>query len=154
MMIKKNRNSVNKNPLSQIKENDKQVPPIDQKLNEGIIKELEGKIGLSKQWKSGWIDLNEPTNFYKGDSLSVIVGGTAKKIILRLLSSNNDPNSPIGIVGRIHEVNGNGEVNVRLSKDYSKVIQISVHGGENPWGVYPLGLNNAAAFIQSVRLIR
>lgn len=151
---KKSNNSTDEKSSIQIAENDKPVKQIEQNQNKFTITELEGEIGLSKQWHSGWLDLDKPTNFYKGDSLVVIVGGTAEKIVLRLLSSGSDPNSPSGIVGRIHEVNNNGEVNVRLSKDHSNVTQVSVHGGENPWGVYPLGSGNGAAFIQSATLIR
>lgn len=151
---KKSKNSNNENSTKQIEESSTPVKPSELGQNEITITELKGEIGQSGQWKSGWLILDKHTNFYKGDSLVVIVGGTAEKIVLRLLSSGSDPNSPSGIVGRIHKVNNNGEVKVGLSRDHSNVTQVSVHGGENPWDVYPLGSGNGAAFIQSVTLIR
>ena len=137
-----------------IKSKDEPVKQIAQEQNSNEVIELEGQIGQAKRWSSDWVDLNKAMDFHNGDSLIVIVGGTADRIVLRLLSEGKDPNSPNGVVGRIHQVNANGEVHDGLSRDFHNVIQISVHGGENPWGVYPLGTGNGAAFIQKVTLIR
>lgn len=115
---------------------------------------LNGKIGFSSQWNSGWMDLKSPTDFKKGDSLDIFVGGTAHRVVLRLLSESDDPNSPSGIVGRTHTVNSNGEIQVCLNRDFQSVIQISVHGGESPWDVYPLGSNNGPATLQGVTWLK
>ncbi len=151
---RKDNNSTSENSSEQIKKNIETFESVEQKQNEITVIELQGAIGLSKQWNSGWLDLNKPLDFYSGDSLIVVVGGTAERIVLRLLSAGKDSNSPSGVVGRIHQVNNNGVIHVKLSRDYPNIIQVSVHGGENPWGVYPLGAGNGAAFIQNATLIR
>lgn len=114
---------------------------------------LTGQIGNSEQWQSGWMDLSTPFNFNNGDILKVKVGSTANKILVRLLAVNEDPNSPVGIVGT-YTVSGNREVTVNLTQNYTSIKQISVHGGSNPWGTYPLGINNGPATIQSAKLTR
>ena len=45
-------------------------------------------------------------------------------------------------------------VEVELSSDKLRIIQISVHGGTKPWGKYPLGANNGAATLDGVELIQ
>lgn len=149
---RKSNNSTDENYSQEIKKPGETVESVAQEKTAAI--DLEGEIGLSERWGSGWLDFAKPQSFHTGDSLIIIVGGTADKIVLRLLSAGKDQNSPSGVVGRIHQVNDNGEVHAKLSRDYPNIIQISVHGGENPWGVYPLGASNGAAIIQSATLIK
>jgi len=112
---------------------------------------VKGSTGYSLQWQSGWLDLPPPHhNFAHGERLRLNVGGTATSIIVRLLSENMDPNDPSGIDGSVIKVPSNRVVEISLQQDHELVRQISVHGGENPWGLYPLGSKNGAATLSSV----
>jgi len=115
---------------------------------------LRGTFGASDHWGSGWLDLKSSKDFKKGDTLRIKVGGTAKKILVRLLARGEDPNLPVGILGAAREVPGNRTVEVKLDSDYKDIVQISVHGGPNPWGQFPLGGGNGPATIESVELVR
>ena len=115
---------------------------------------LAGPIGLSSQWGSGWLDLATPTDFRKGDRLRLKIGGTADKIVVRLLPKGNSPDSPVGVIGGAITVPPNRIVEVSLKSDKKGIIQISVHGGPNPWGRYPLGRGNGAAALKVAELIR
>lgn len=117
-------------------------------------KELSGVIGSSLQWKSSWIDLDEPHNFKNGETVRISLGGNAKAVIVRLLSIKDDPNSPAGVVGRPVIIDENGVVIVKLDNDYNAIKQISVHGGENPWGVYPMAPGNGSPIIQHIYLTK
>jgi len=113
---------------------------------------LQGTIGSAPDYGSGWINLEPPYNFKKGDTLKIIVGRTAKKVLISLLNIKDDANSQAGIIGQGHDVI-NGEVIITLPQDYPGIKQISVHGRENPWG-YALGAGNGAATLQQVTIIR
>ena len=121
-------------------------------ITNATSQQLRGKTGQSSQWKSGWIDLRAIIDFNKGDTLIIKVGGTATKILVRLLSRGDDPNSPSGIEGDIRKVPANRIIKVVLESDYKQVQQISVHGGPDPFG-YSLGQNNGAATLVNVRRI-
>lgn len=110
---------------------------------------LKGKIGSSALWGSGWIDLEAKTNFSRGDKISLKIGGTAESIIVRFLSKNDNPNDPVGIDGEVVKVPRVRVVQITVNQDYNDVIQISVHGGPNPWSLYPLGGGNGPATILS-----
>lgn len=114
---------------------------------------LPGKKGASVQWASGWLDLSAPTAFYRGDRLRIRVGGTAKKILIRLLPSGGDAGQSSGAVATV-AVPDDQIVEITLTEDRPKIQQISVHGGANPWGQYPLGPENGPATLESVTLIR
>lgn len=115
---------------------------------------LAGETGSSPKWGSGWIDLATAMDFAAGDKLRIRIGGTAKKVLVRLLPEGSFPDSTDGIVGGAFIVPGNRVVEVVLDKDRKGIIQISVHGGPNPWGKFPLGGGNGPATIESVTLIR
>jgi hypothetical protein len=112
-----------------------------------------GSIGISEQWGAGWIELR-PTDFRAGDILRLRVGGTAQRILVRLLARSQDPDSPVGILDDAISVPASRIVEVRLRRDYPGTVQISVHGRANPWGLYELGASNGPANLLSVDLIR
>jgi len=115
---------------------------------------LAGEIGSSSRWGSGWLDLATTIDFDKGDRLRLQIGGMAEKILVRLLPRGVSPDEPHGIVGGAITVPENRIVEVVLNTDRKEIIQISVHGGPNPWGRYPLGSGNGPATIQAAELIR
>jgi hypothetical protein len=114
---------------------------------------LEGRIGMSKDWGSGWIDLRATADFQRGDRLKIVVGGTAKKILLRFLPKGIDPNTPSGIDGGPRQVPSSRVIDVVLESDHRQVVQISVHGGPNPWNLIPLGEDNGPATLVSVERV-
>lgn len=115
---------------------------------------LAGAIGSSSQWGSGWLDLAPPVDFTKGDRLKLLIGGTANKILVRLLPKGASPDTSAGIVGGAIDVPKSRIVEVTLPQDRKQVIQISVHGGPNPWGKFPLGGGNGPATIESAERMK
>lgn len=118
------------------------------------VRFLVGETGFSSQWGSGWIDLSTPTGFAAGDHLRLKIGGTANKIVVRLLQKGISPESSTGMLGGAIPVPENRIVDVALDADRRGIIQISVHGGPNPWGKFPLGGNNGPATIETAGLMR
>ena len=116
-------------------------------------KPILGEKGSSSRWGSGWIDLWRSTDFKQGDNLKLRIGGTADKIIIRFLSKGVDPSAPTGIINGIFKVPQDRVVQIDLDKNYNDVIQISVHGSQNPWGRFPLGGSNGPATLESVERI-
>ena len=84
-------------------------------------------------------------SFQKGDKLRLQIGGTAKKILVRLLARGISPDTPSGIVGGSLNVPANRIVEIKLDSDYKNIIQISVHGHSRPWNLYNLGAQNGPA---------
>lgn len=115
---------------------------------------LQGQIGASPVWGSGWLDLASDRDFAKGDVLQLEIGGTAQKVLVRLLQKGQSPDSTDGIIGVGVAVPKDRIINIRLSSPYKSIVQISVHGGSNPWGRYSLGGSNGPATLESVKLIR
>ncbi|MBZ0193240.1 MAG: hypothetical protein K8F34_16330 [Candidatus Kuenenia stuttgartiensis] len=115
---------------------------------------LAGEIGSSSRWGSGWLDLAAITDFAKGDRLRLQIGGTANKVLVRLLPEGRFPDSSVGIVGGAVTVPENRIVEVVLDEDRKGIIQISVHGGPNPWGRFRLGGGNGPATLDAARLVR
>lgn len=115
---------------------------------------LSGQTGVSSQWGSGWLDLDSPTNFKSGDKLRLTIGGTAKNIKVRLLPKGRAPDTTAGMLRGVIAVLESRTVEVELKSDRPQVVQISVHGGSNPWGKYPLGGANGPATLDSAELIR
>ena len=111
---------------------------------------LAGATGSSSQWGSGWLDLAPPVDFTKGERLKLLIGGTANKILVRLLPKGALPDMSAGIVGGAIDVPKSRIVEVTLPQNRKQVVQISVHGGANPWGKFPLGGGNGPATIESV----
>jgi hypothetical protein len=112
---------------------------------------LSGDIGVSSRWRSGWLDLDTVTDFQKGDRLEIEIGGTAQRILVRLLPKGESPDESIGIIGGVVEVPVDRRVTVTIPDTWKDVVQISVHGGPNPWN-RGLGHNNGPATLVSARL--
>lgn len=119
----------------------------------GYSQPLQGTVGYSTQYFSGWLDLKSLINFKQGDVLKLRLGGSATKVVVRLLSKDSDANLPSGIDGGIVEVPKSKTIQILLEEDHDKVIQISVHGGPNPWNLYPLGGGNGAVTLRSAERI-
>lgn len=115
--------------------------------------QLRGRIGSSKQWCSGWIELRTTMNFHTGDTLIIHVGGTARRVIVRLLPSYGDANSPDIIIGGPRALPVNRTLKVILESDYENIKQISVHGGPEPFNI-SLGQDNGCATLLSAVLKR
>jgi len=114
---------------------------------------LAGETGVSSRWGSGWLDLATITDFLKGDKLRLKIGGTAAKILVRLRPKGVSPESPQGIIDGVITVPKNRIVEILLMTDQKGIVQISVHGGPNPWGLYPLGASNGPATLEAVELV-
>ena len=110
---------------------------------------VSGTVGASSQWGSGWIEVPATTAFKKGERLRLELGGTAAKALVRVLASGQSPDDPIGILGEF-KVPESRILEVTLQEEVKNVRQISVHGGANPWGRFPLGANNGPATLTSV----
>lgn len=106
---------------------------------------LQGGIGASAHWGSGWLDLFKSTSFHRGDRLKLRVGGTANTIVVRFLEEGADPDDPSGIDGGPIKVPIDRLVEIVLQEDHENVIQISIHGGPNPWGLFLMGGGNGPA---------
>lgn len=115
---------------------------------------LAGATGSSSQWGSGWLDFAPPVDFTKGERLRLLIGGTANKILVRLLPKGASPDTSTGIVGGAFDVPKSRIVEVTLPQDRKQIVQISVHGGPNPWGKFPLGGGNGPATIESAERIK
>ena len=133
------------------------IPPTEQR--EAIVngqQELRGSIGTSPQWKSSWLDFEQPHIFRRGDTVRILLGGDASEVIVRFLSMSDDPNSPAGVVGNPIQVTTNGtsgEITLHLDNDYNAIKQISIHGGANPWGIYQMPPDNGSPVILHIYLM-
>ncbi|MDD5719232.1 MAG: hypothetical protein PHQ53_06055, partial [Candidatus Krumholzibacteria bacterium] len=114
---------------------------------------LAGEIGSSSQWGSGWLDLAMVTDFTKGDVLRLRIGGSAKKVVVRLLPKTEPQETSAGIIGGAVVVPESRVVEVILDTDRKFIKQISVHGGTNPWGKFPLGSSNGPATLETAELV-
>lgn len=103
---------------------------------------FNGRIDNDRHWKSAWIDVTPPMELPSGTKVRVKVGGTAQRMILRVLRVGDDENTLIGVTGDIIDIPENREVEVTLDNTFSNVRQISVHGGSNPFGSFPMGDEN------------
>jgi hypothetical protein len=110
---------------------------------------LPGEIGASSRWGSGWLDLAPPADFKKGEKLRLTLGGSAAKVLVRLLARGDSPDDPSGVLGE-YTVPPSKVVEVALKDEYKTIVQVSVHGGPNPWGKYPLGPGNGPATLRTV----
>jgi len=116
------------------------------------VTELVGRLGTSP-YGSGYLDLRAPTSLKQGDELVLLVGGTAKRVILRLLPQGALPDTPAGIIGGPMDVPASRVLRLTLSSSREAVVQVSVHGGENPWGQIPLGTGNGPATLLRVERV-
>src|SRR6516225_4738429 len=115
----------------------------------GSAQTLSGTTGSSSEFGSGWLKLASPVNFSKGERLKLSIGGTANKIIVRLLPQGASPDTPVGVITGVFTVPASRIVEVSIPEDRKQVVQISVHGGPNPWNQFPLGPGNGPATITS-----
>ena len=111
---------------------------------------LNGKLGSSSQWGSGWIDLARLGQFHIGDTLIFTLGGTALRVKVRLLQNLDDPNQTAGVLAPVFTVPQTRIIVVPITSNLADVKQISVHGGQ-PWD-YNLGANNGPVTIINVCL--
>ncbi len=130
----------------------KPVPPPPTKKE--ITIPLLGKIGSSTPWGSGWIDLEAPTVFLKGDRIRIKVGGSASKVLVRLLPKGRSPDTSAGRIGGTITVPEGRIVEVTLTYDRKEIIQVSVHGGPKPWNISLGGGNGPATIEEEPLLIR
>jgi hypothetical protein len=114
---------------------------------------LRGSAGKDVRWNSGWFDFVQPANFFKGDQLRLSVGGAATKVVVRFLDDPHRADSSEGVVG-VYAVGSDRSVRITLDSDYKGILQVSVHGGPNPWNLYELGGGNGAATLSAVQVIR
>ncbi len=106
--------------------------------------------GSSPHWKSGWCDFASPVEFKQGERLRLAIGGSAKKIIVRLLPKGADPNTTIGVFPTFLTVPQSRLVDFTIPHNAPNTVQISVHGGPNPFGQYPINAGNGPATISGV----
>lgn len=112
---------------------------------------IGGKIGKSDRWGSGWIVLDNMMDFKAGCHLRLNIGGTANKALIRFLEQGESPDEPVGI-DQVIIIPKNRVVEIEVKNNYHNVIQVSVHGGPNPWGLYQLGGGNGPASLLRVEM--
>jgi hypothetical protein len=116
---------------------------------------LRGTVGSSSKFYSGWIDLQQLTDFHRDDILKITVDrripNPASEIYVRLLPKDGSADDDDEGAG-IYRVTG-PVVEIKLDKDYSQIRQISIHGGPNPFGAHQLPPDNGRAKLISVDLI-
>src|ERR1035441_6711510 len=78
---------------------------------------LAGATGSSSQWGSGWLVLASPVDFARGEHLKLLIGGSADKILVRLLPKGASPDTPVGIIGGVVNVPKSRIVEVTLPED-------------------------------------
>jgi hypothetical protein len=115
---------------------------------------LAGATGSSSEWGTGWLDLAPALDFAKGEHLKLFIGGSADRIIVRLLPKGKSPDTSVGVIPGVVSVPKSRMVEVTLPADRKQVIQISVHGGPNPWGKFPLGGGNGPATLESAERVK
>ena len=115
---------------------------------------LVGKAAASATWNSGWLDLATPMDLKSGQKLRLTVGGTARRIIVRLQPKGADPDSMSGVIPRVLSVPTDRVVELVIPADSPQIVQISVHGGTNPWNQFPLGSGNGSATLLRAELMR
>ena len=120
--------------------------------HQALAQPLDCTLGSSETDGNGWCDLPSPTTINADVCLNLEIGGTAQKVLVRILRRAEDPNKAVGILGGPIDVPTNRKVVVKLKKDYTNAIQISVHGGRNPWK-RQLGDKNGSADLQAVERV-
>lgn len=128
---------------------------------QGKVEKLESRVetvedevsvltGKSKKHGSGWITFNHPKDLKAGSKLELFIGGSAEKVIVRLLPEGKSPDFPVGVLPEIFVVPDNRLLSVVLKENHAAVTHVSVHGGPNPWGKFPLGENNGPATLERI----
>ena len=96
--------------------------------------------------------MNNVIDFHQGDKLRLKVGGTASRVVVRLLQKGTSPDDPVGVDGGVVRVPTSKEVELELQGNHADVIQVSVLGGVDPFGLYPLGGGNGPATLLSAEV--
>jgi hypothetical protein len=109
----------------------------------GACSRLEGSIGASAQWGSGWLDLSTRPKLSAGAKLRIAVGGSARKVLIRVLREGEGADSPTGVLGS-YEIPEDRVVVATAASPFENVKQISVHGGRRAWD-WQLGEDNGPA---------
>jgi hypothetical protein len=106
---------------------------------------IRGKIGQSKRWGSGWLDLSKPGQFLDESELRIKVGGSADCIVVRLLAEGMSPELDVGIIDEL-QVPADRVAELKFSDDHENVVQVSVHGAY-AWAEYCSPANGPATMI-------
>jgi len=114
---------------------------------------LTGRRDSLPTWGAGWIDLSSPIDFRKSERLRLVIGGSAARVVVRLLPVGASHRAREGIAGVPMTVPKTRTIEVVLSADFPRTRQISVHGGPTPWHEVDLGVNNGPATLVSVARI-
>jgi hypothetical protein len=109
---------------------------------------LAGRTGEAPEWGSGWIDLAALASFDARTKLKINVGGSATKILVRLLKDGQLPDQPVGVLGK-YAVPSGRLLEVPITGKKANITQISVHGSPKAW-TYHLGADNGPATIEEV----
>lgn len=104
-------------------------------------------------WAATGIEFERPMDLKKGDSLLFRINGTAENIVIRLLPTFADPSSPTGVIGQVRKIPMDQVLRTTLKEDHPNVTQLSVHSGNDAWGIN-LGSNNGTAHLLCVDLER
>jgi hypothetical protein len=115
---------------------------------------LRGTSESSPTWGSGWLNLTPPIDFRKGERLRLTLGGSATRVVVRLLPKDSQPDTTDGVIPSVMSVPKTRVIEVVIPNDSPQVKQISVHGGSNPWGQFPLGNKNGSATIVKAELLK
>lgn len=123
-------------------------------LEVGSTGMLDGVTDFDKRMYCGWIDLGQSMHFKSGDRLLIRLGGTARQVLVRLLPAGQSASRCIGVVGGVVEVPASRILDIQLRTAHKNIVQVSVHGGPNPWGLYPMGGGNGIATVESIEVLR
>lgn len=96
---------------------------------------LNCNLGASDRWGSGWCDLNPPVTFSAGVCLKLGVGGSANRVVARILGRGQDPNQAVGLVTDSVSVPQDRQLILKLQRQYPNSAQISIHGGKAAWHI-------------------
>lgn len=99
---------------------------------------IPGTPGVDGRYGSGYLDLATLVTFVQGERLRLRIGGTAQKVVVRLLPAGSSPSEAVGIIDTF-AVPIDRVLVLTLDTQHPQVRQISVHGGPKPWDIYDLG---------------
>jgi hypothetical protein len=111
---------------------------------------LSGTIEDDRANYSSYLNLRTPLTLQQDDTLVIRLGGTARRVKVRLLQNLGHANQPVGVLDSTFEVPASKIIVVPVQYSVTSVRQISVHGGPNPFGRYPLMEGNGPAIIYSI----
>jgi hypothetical protein len=111
----------------------------------GNCVKLDGVVGVSTQWGSGWLDLNSRPSFAPGTQLRIGIGGNARRVLIRMLQEGESPDVLVGELGE-YDVPAERAVVATTKKLFEQVKQISVHG-DTPWNRFLAEGNGPATLL-------